>query len=80
MTAFERLFRERGVPRDSLRQWRLQLAAGSGYRVDPIPVGERWIKCQLDPDQEASEGPIIKAEERPYEPAPALRYFSRALP
>jgi hypothetical protein len=44
------------------------------------PVGERRIKRQLDPDQEASEASIIKAEERPHEPAPALRHFSRALP
>ena len=29
------------------------------------PVGEPRMKRQLDPDQEASEGPIIKAEERP---------------
>jgi hypothetical protein len=27
------------------------------------PVGELRMKRQLDPDQEASEGPIIKAEE-----------------
>jgi hypothetical protein len=56
-------------------------AAGSGYRVDPIPCrGTAGIRRQLDPDLEASEGPIIKAEERPHEPAPALRHFSRALP
>jgi hypothetical protein len=29
------------------------------------PVGEPRMKRQLDADQEASEGPIIKAEERP---------------
>ena len=29
------------------------------------PVGEPRMKRQLDSDQEASEGPTIKAEERP---------------
>jgi hypothetical protein len=44
------------------------------------PAGEPRIERQLAPDQEANEGPIIKAEERPHEPAAALRHFSRALP
>ena len=29
------------------------------------PVGEPRMKRQLDPDQEASEGPIIRPEEHP---------------
>ena len=60
--------------------WQMTTLQGAVIVSIQSPVGERRIQCQLDPDQEASEGPIIKAEERPHEPAPALRHFSRALP
>src|SRR5579872_1607467 len=43
----------------------LQFAAGSGNRVDPIPCRGTADEAQLDPDQEAGEAPIIKAEEPP---------------
>ena len=49
--------------------WQITTPCGSlqGAVIVSIqsPVGEPRMKRQLDPDREASEGPIIKAEERP---------------